>query len=106
MSNETKSDKKFNLTLARAYPIKNGYWSVDIGAAELDAILQIEAGGRLVIKTVPEESRKNENSPHAYFQYMTPAEVAEFKKKVADKKTTNNKKAVGSAPSVSSISDF
>lgn len=76
-------NKKFNLTLSRGYKTKNGAWSTDIGAAEFDALQQVQLGGRLVWRELEEKSRKNEQSPHGYFQYMTPEEVKAFKTKAS-----------------------
>lgn len=78
-------DKKYNTTVARAYSIKSGYWSVDLDAAAVDALLGAEVGSRLVLKIIPAESRKKDSSPHAYFQVMSPSEVRAFKDKVADR---------------------
>lgn len=75
--------KKYNLSLARAFKIKGGVWSADIGPAEYDAIQQVKLGGRLVYRELKEESRKSEKSPHGYFQYMTPEEVKAFKSQKA-----------------------
>jgi len=75
------SNTKFNITLARAYKTKRGYWSIDITAEEYDAIQKIQMGGRLILKEIPEESRKNDKSPQAYFEYMQPHEVKQFKEK-------------------------
>lgn len=73
--------KKFNLTLSRAFKIKGGVWSADIGPAEFDALQQVKLGGKLVYRELKEESRKSDKSPHGYFEYMTPEEVQAFKNK-------------------------
>lgn len=73
--------KKFNLTLSRAFKIKGGVWSADIGPAEFDALQQVKLGGKLVYRELKEESRKSDKSPHGYFEYMTPEEVRAFKNK-------------------------
>lgn len=78
--------KKYSLTLSRAYKTKVGAWSVDLGPEEIAALKQVEAGGRLVYRELREESRKNKTSPHGYFQYMTPAEVKEMKERTAKPK--------------------
>lgn len=72
--------KKYNLSLARAYKTKLGYWSTDIGAEEFDALQKIELGGRLVIQILTDEQRKKDTSPHAYFQFMSKEDVEKFKK--------------------------
>lgn len=84
-------NKKFNLSLARAYKIKGGVWSVDIGPAEFDAIQKIGLGGRLVYKELAEESRKSANSPHGYFQFMTAEEVKAFKAKAGSRNKVSNR---------------
>ncbi len=71
--------KKYNLSLSRAFKIKGGAWSADIGPEEFDAIQQVKIGGRLVYRELQEKSRKSDKSPHGYFQYMTPEEVKAFK---------------------------
>ena len=84
------SDKKYNLTLSRGYKTKNGAWSTDIGAAEFDALQQVQLGGRIVWRELDEKSRKKETSPHGYFQYMTPDEVKEFKNRTEGRPKVDN----------------
>lgn len=82
-----KDEKKYNLTLVPMWITKNGnYFSIEIGPEHYDAIQQVAVGGKLLFKMMPEEKRKNENSPNAYLEYVNAEEVAAFKTKTVDGK--------------------
>lgn len=74
-----QGNKKFNLSIVRAFKIKNGFWSTEIDEEAFEALQQVRKGGKLVFKELSPESRKSDKSPHGYFEYMSPEEVAEFK---------------------------
>lgn len=74
------ADKKdYNLTVARMYTTKSGnVRSLRIMDDELEALQSVEKGGMLLLKFVPEDRRKNDKSPHAYLEYVKPADVDTF----------------------------
>lgn len=74
------NDKKYPLSVAPLYTSGYNLQSVVITPEILEKLGQLEVGGKFVIKTVKEEWRKNEKSPHGYLEYLTPAEVAERRK--------------------------
>jgi len=77
----SKTDKKeFNLSLVPMWDTKSGNaFSIEIGPAHYDALQQVEVGGKLFFKRLPEERRKSENSPNAYLEYVRKEEVAKYK---------------------------
>jgi hypothetical protein len=78
--NKSTEKKEFNLTLAPMWDTKNGNaFSIEIGPEHYDALQQVEVGGKLFLKRLPEERRKSENSPNAYLEYVSKEEVAKFK---------------------------
>lgn len=88
MNKNNKGNKEFNLTLSRGYAIRNGFWSVDIGPEEFDAIQNIEQGGRLVFKVVG--NKKTDKSPDGYFEYISKDKVQQFKAEAAKKRETQS----------------
>lgn len=74
------SDKKYPLTVAPLF--KSGNFSLNsitITPEIIEKLGEIEVGGKFTIRTLKEESRKNERSPNAYLEYLTPLEVEERK---------------------------
>lgn len=76
---------KLNLTLAPLWYTKSGNGNLTCSLKNektlreiADAVAQLEVGGRLLLKFLPEERRKIENSPHAYLEYISADKVAEF----------------------------
>lgn len=89
MSKQTKSDKKFNLTITGLWEKRNGtYMSPPLGQAQFDAIQQVEAGGKLLIRFTPEEYLTKESVPEASIEYLSKADVEAY---AAKGNYTNNK---------------
>lgn len=71
------SEKKYNLKLSALWGTKYEglYFSMPVDAMVFDALQQVEKGGKLVFRAIPEERRKHDKSPHAYLEYMSKEEV-------------------------------
>lgn len=78
------NDKKYNLSVSPMWQTQSGgYKSLKINDEILEALSQLKPGGMLIIKQLPNERRKNENSPNAYLEYVSPEAIEEFKAKRA-----------------------
>jgi hypothetical protein len=78
------TNKKFNLTIAPLWVTKNGHMmSIEIGPEHFDKIQQLEKGGKLMVKMLPEDKRRSETSPNAYLEYISKEDVQAFKNKNA-----------------------
>lgn len=67
--------KKFNKTIAPLWTSQYGGFYTYVKDEAFDALQEVEKGGMLVIKTVPEKSRAKETSPHAYLEYVSKADL-------------------------------
>lgn len=78
--------KKYYTTVTPLF--KAGYQmkSLSVNPEILEVLSNIEAGGRLIVRTLKEESRTSDKSPVAYLDYMTPAEVEAEKKEYQEKR--------------------
>lgn len=70
------SDKKFNKSIAPLFRSANGNLHSTMTSEVFDSLQQLDKGGLLVIKYVPEASRKTEKSPVAYLEYAEPRQSA------------------------------
>ena len=78
MPKSNGTEKKYNQTLGGLWETKTGnLMSMKVDARMLDAIQGVRLGSKLFIKYLPEDRRK-EKSPHAYFEVVSPEDVAEF----------------------------
>lgn len=78
MSEQTK--KKFNLSISPLWLTKGAnFSSVTVNAQVLEALKQVQPGGKLIVKVLAEERRKNEDSPNAYLEFMSKEEIDEFR---------------------------
>lgn len=91
---EIKNGVKFNTTIVRAFKLSNGsFMSADLDSEAFDKVQsEIRMGGRLILK--PVKTKKNDNSPDAYFEVMAVEDVEEFKKKYTRKKETQDSEDV------------
>jgi hypothetical protein len=77
MSHEER-EKLYGVTIASAYPTKNGFWTLKLRAQEFDAIQKIQIGGKLTLNLIPEETRaKSGKLPPAFIKYLSPELVAQ-----------------------------
>lgn len=67
--------KKYNLTVAPLWKGQYGGFYTYVKDEAYDALQAVEKGGMLVIREVKAESRKQENSPHAYLEYMSKSDL-------------------------------
>ncbi len=81
-------NKKYNETIAPAYENRQGFGSITLTKECMDQLKKAELGGKLIFKILRPESRKNEKSPHGYFELVSKAQVDEQRKyaKTSDKK--------------------
>lgn len=54
----------------------------------LEALFASEKGGKLVFKLVASKSRRSDNSPYAYLEYVSKADVDSFRAKMATSSET------------------
>lgn len=86
------SDRKYPETVAALWKTRGGkqFRSMAIDERTFDQLQKllanVELGGRLVFKEVPQERRKNEKSPEAYIEYMSKELVEEEKAFIASQK--------------------
>ncbi len=77
-SNFKRNEERFGVTVAAAYPTKNGFWTLKIRGQEYDALQRVQIGGKLTLNVIPEETRaKNPKLPPAFIKYLTPEQVEE-----------------------------
>jgi len=88
---QTTEKKKYPRTVAPLWKTKKegGYWmsSIVINQEMLDTfkfIIEQGVGGSLSVR--PFSFGKNATSPHAYLEYVEPADVAAFRKRLAEMK--------------------
>jgi hypothetical protein len=89
MSHEER-EKLYGVTIASAYPTKNGFWTMKLRAQEFDALQKVQIGGKLTLNLIPEETRaKSGKLPPAFIKYLSPELVAqqdaEFEKRKGNK---------------------
>ena len=78
------SDKKYNLNVVPLWETANGnFKSIKIKREHFDAIQQIEEGGMLLVKILPDTARKSEDSPNAMLEYVSPADLAAYKNRMS-----------------------
>jgi len=79
MSNE----KKYPLTITPLF--KSGFrqQSLVITNEIMEALAQVQPGGKLVVRELKAESRSSDKSPVGYLEYLTPGDVADLKAKYA-----------------------
>jgi hypothetical protein len=88
MFNGGMMNKKYNLTITPMWETKNqNLMSIEITEDILQALDKVEVGGKLFIKRLEEDRRKNDKSPHAYLEYLDPSEVAAYKAKQSPSKS-------------------
>lgn len=74
--------KKYNLTVSPLWNTAGGnFVSLEITDEIFDNLQRVAKGGKLFVKTTKPEYRKNENSPHAYLEFMDADSVREFRAK-------------------------
>jgi hypothetical protein len=83
-------EKIYGVTIASAYPTKNGFWTLKLRAQEFDALQKVQIGGKLTLNVIPEDLReKNGKLPPAFIKYLSPEMVAkqdaEFEKRKSSK---------------------
>lgn len=61
--------------------------TMEVDDKVLEALGKIRGGGKLMIKFIDEDKRKNDKSPHAYIEYLDPEEVAAYKAKASASST-------------------
>lgn len=75
-----KEAKKYNLSLSPLWQTRaQNLMGIEVDDKILEALSQVKAGGKLFIKFLEEDKRKNDKSPHAYLEYLSPEEVAAYK---------------------------
>jgi hypothetical protein len=71
--------KKFNLSVTPLKRSANGNLTWIVNEEALEKLQEIEVGGRFMIKMVPEDRKKHERSPDAYFEYISVDDVRRFR---------------------------
>jgi hypothetical protein len=91
MSNTKNEEKKFNTTIVPLWTTQNGnMFSMVVGPEHFDALQQVEIGGKLFIKMLPEDRRKSEKSPNAYLEYVSKEDVAKYKEQTKGRTSRGN----------------
>lgn len=83
-------EKKYNLSVTPMWNTRNGnLMGFEIGPEQYDALQRLEKGGKLMVRFLRPDQRKNDRSPDAYLEYLTASEVERYK---------NTKEAPAAAP--------
>lgn len=93
MAEQNKQNSKFNLSIAPLWLTKSGNLaSITVSDQTLDALKNVKPGGKIIVKFLPEERRRNQDSPNAYLEFMTKEHMDEFKRKrqEAEKSSEND----------------
>ena len=84
------TEKKFNLSVSPLKRSRNGHLSWLVTEETIAKLQEIEIGGRLMIKMVPEDRKKNERSPDAYLEVISPEDVRKFREENPPATTAND----------------
>ena len=86
------NEKRFPKKIVRAYKTRNGkgYLSTLVDGEVYDALQKVKPGDKLLLSIVPEEARKDEKSPQAYFSFYTKEQLDEFKQTMGNKVNFKN----------------
>lgn len=93
MAEQNKQNSKFNLSIAPLWMTKSGNLaSITVNDQTLEALKNVKPGGKIIVKYLPEERRRNQDSPNAYLEFMTKEHMDEFKRKrqEAEKSSEND----------------
>lgn len=88
MANDTET-KTYNLSVTPLWNTRNGnLMGIKITDEIYDALQRVEKGGKLMVRFLPDESRKQDTSPHAYIDYISKESVHAFELTNPNKTTT------------------
>lgn len=90
MAEQNKQNSKFNLSIAPLWMTKSGNLaSITVNDQTLEALKNVKPGGKIIVKYLPEERRRNQDSPNAYLEFMTKEHMDEFKRKRQEAEKSN-----------------
>ena len=88
---DKEREERYGITIASAYPTRNGFWTMKIRAQEYDALQKVGIGGKLTVNVIPEELRaKNPKLPPAFIKYLPPEMVEKQDADYAAKKAATS----------------